>query len=80
MRKRENDKTWRCCGHAFPIIGPIYHIKKAITKGNYVNILQTIMLPHAEDDMPLIWKFQQDNDPKRTAQVIKKIGSFKKNI
>jgi len=28
------------------------------------------MLPYGEDDMPLIWKFQQDNDPNHASRVV----------
>ena len=30
----------------------------------YIKILEQIMLPYAEEEMPLKWVFQQDNDPK----------------
>ena len=30
------------------------------------------MLPYAEDEMPFIWVFQQDNDPNHTSKKDKK--------
>ena len=38
----------------------------------YVDILQNVMLPYAEDKVPFIWVFQQDNDSKHTSKKAKK--------
>jgi len=37
----------------------------------YVNILRNVMMPYAEDEMPLIWTYQQDNDPQNTSKLAK---------
>lgn len=34
----------------------------------YIKILEEIMLHYAEEEMPLKWVFQQDNNPKYTSK------------
>jgi hypothetical protein len=36
----------------------------------YRDILQNVMLPYAEWEMPLRFVFQHDNDPKHTARLV----------
>ena len=52
--------------------GLIHWIKTIMDQHVYVDILQNIMLPYAEDEMPFIWVFQQDNDHKHTSRKAKK--------
>lgn len=52
-------------------VGALHRIEGIMKATDYVEILQTNMLPYAEDNMPLKWVFQQDNDPKHTAKCAK---------
>lgn len=63
-----NIKIWGCFSYAG--VGPIFWIKENMTKELYFEILEGVMLPYAEDNIPLIWTFQHDNDPKHTAKVV----------
>lgn len=52
-------------------VGPIYRIEKKMDQHLYTKILEEVMLPYAEYEMPLRWKFMQDNDPKHTSRKAK---------
>lgn len=62
--------VWGC--FSWNGVGPIHRIEGNMDAVKYVEILQNVMLPYAEENLPVIWKFQQDNDPKHTSRVAKK--------
>ncbi len=53
----------------FPIlrVGPICHIPGIMDQFEYIKIFKEVMLPYAEEEIPLKWVFQQDNNPKHTS-------------
>jgi len=53
-------------------VGPIHWIKAIMDQHVYVDIMDTIMLPFAEYEMPLVSVFQQDNDAKHNSKKAKK--------
>lgn len=65
-----NIKLWAC--FSWHGCGPIYWIKQNMDQHEYVNILENVMLPYADENMPLRWIFQQDNDPKHTSKKARK--------
>ncbi|KNC30997.1 hypothetical protein FF38_03163 [Lucilia cuprina] len=58
--------VWAC--FSYYGVGPIYWIKTIMDQHVYVDILENVMLPYAEEEMPLLWVFQQDKDPKHTSR------------
>lgn len=62
--------VWGCFSKSGP--GPIVRIDQIMDQYLYLDILNRHMLPYAEENMPLQWQFQQDNDPKHTARSVKR--------
>lgn len=60
--------VWGCFSYSG--IGPICQITEKMDRFLYKNILENEMLPYADENMPLIWVFQHDNDPKHTSKVV----------
>lgn len=64
-----NVMIWTCfSGHG---VGPFHQIDITMDRFVYKNILETVMLPYAEWEMPIRWVFQHDNDPKHTSKLVK---------
>lgn len=51
-------------------IGPLRQIRGIMKKEQYIEILETDMLPHAMETMDSNWIFQHDNDPKHTSRAV----------
>uniref|UniRef100_A0A3Q0RUE3 Tc1-like transposase DDE domain-containing protein n=1 Tax=Amphilophus citrinellus TaxID=61819 RepID=A0A3Q0RUE3_AMPCI len=49
-------------------VSPIYCIPGIMDHLAYIKILEEVMLPYAEKEMPLKWVFQRDNDPNHTSK------------
>lgn len=62
--------VWAC--FSYYGVGPIHCIKGIMDQHVYCEILETVMLPYGEYEMPLLWVFQQDNDPKHTSKKAQK--------
>lgn len=65
-----NIMLWGCFSSSG--VGPLFWVKDKMCAVDYTNILQNVMLPYAEEEMPLKWEFQQDNDPKHSSKLAKK--------
>jgi hypothetical protein len=61
--------VWGC--FSWHGLGPLHRITDKMDQFQYKEILETVMLPHAQENLPENWQFQQDNDPKHTAKSVK---------
>lgn len=59
-------------GFSYFGVGPIHWIKETMNAEIYRDILENVMLPFIDEDMPLLWVFQQDNDPKHKSKLVQK--------
>lgn len=71
-----NIMVWGCFSR--DQIGPLHRIEGIMDQIMYKGIVGDVMLPHAKDKMPRGWIFQQDNDPKHTANSVKDFFKKKK--
>lgn len=65
-----NIMVWGC--FSYYGVGPIHLVEDIMREEDYCNIIQNVMLPYAEEEMPLEWVFQHDNDPKHASKLVKK--------
>jgi hypothetical protein len=61
--------VWECVSRSGT--GPLHRIDGIMNAEGYRHILQNVLLPHADDNLPLNWIFQQDNDPKHTSRLVR---------
>lgn len=61
--------VWGCFSAAG--CGPLHQINGIMDRFQYRDIMESVMLPYAEEEMPLRWVFQQDNDPKHSSKLLK---------
>lgn len=61
--------VWGCFS-GFGGMGPLHRIHGIMDRLVYKDIIQNIMLPYVEEKMPLLFTFQQDNDPKHRSRVV----------
>jgi hypothetical protein len=52
-------------------LGPLHRITDKMDQFQYKEILKTLMLPHAQENLPVNWQFRQDNDSKHIAISVK---------
>ena len=59
-------------------VGPLHRIQGIINQHIYKEILENVMLSYAEENLSLVWKFQQDKDPKHTTKSVQMWFNAKK--
>lgn len=64
-----NIKVWG--GMSWYGVGPLVKIDGILDQYKYKDILQNVMEPYADDNLPVTWVLMHDNDPKHTARSVK---------
>ncbi len=49
-------------------VGPIYRIPGIMDQFEYIQLLIEVMLSYVEEEVPLKWVFQQDNNAKHISK------------
>uniref|UniRef100_A0A665UD56 Tc1-like transposase DDE domain-containing protein n=1 Tax=Echeneis naucrates TaxID=173247 RepID=A0A665UD56_ECHNA len=72
-RQPPNTEAWWCITiwgcFSYYGVGLIYRTPGIMDQFAYAKILEEVMLPSAEKEIPLKWVFQHDSDPKHTTKL-----------
>ncbi|GJQ66039.1 hypothetical protein Trydic_g4129 [Trypoxylus dichotomus] len=61
--------VWRCMFRRS--VGPIYRIKGIMHQHQCTHIMENVLVPYPDENLPITWKLFHDNHPKHTARSVK---------